>query len=819
MIEKKEKIIRINIEDEIKSSYIDYSMSVIVSRALPDVRDGLKPVHRRVLYGMYELGVFSNRSHKKSARIVGEVLGKFHPHGDRSVYDTIVRMAQNWSLRYKLIDGHGNFGSLDNDPPAAMRYTEIRLEKISEEMLKDIEKDTVDMRYNFDETIKEPLVLPTRMPNLLINGVSGIAVGMATNMPPHNLSETINAICAYIDNKNISIDNLMKYIIAPDFPTGGIIYGYEGVKNAFHTGRGKITIRAKVHFEEIKNRECIIVDEIPYQVNKEEMIKKTIELIKENKIEGINDIKDESGRQGLRVVFYLKKDVNTKVVLNKLYKYTLLQVYFNVNNIALVKGLPIQLNIKNLIKYFVDHRHDIILRRTNYELEKANEKVHILEGLNIILNDLDSAINIVKNSNNIRSASYKLIDYFNLSKIQASNALEIKLQRLTSLEREKVNENQKKLIKKIDFLKNILSKESIRMDIIKNELLDIKKNFHDKRLTEIEYSGIEVGLEDLIINEQVVLTISNAGYIKRTSLNEYKRQSRGGIGNKAVITRSEDFLKYLLIAKNHQYMIFFTERGKCFWIRVFEIPETSKLTKGRAIQNLININKNDKVCTYILIKNINDINYINNHYLLMITKKGIIKRSLLKNYSKPRKNGVIATLIRKNDSLVEAKITNGNTNVIIAVENGKSIRFPESDLRCIGRISSGVYGIKISNYNDNVIGMICIKNSSKEDEENILVVSENGFGKRSKLENYRVTKRGGLGVKTMNITKKTGKLISIKNVTYKDDLMIIKKSGVLIRMSISEIRLIGRTTQGVKLIKLKKNDQIASVAKVPYNQI
>lgn len=812
---QEEKTILINIEDQVKLSYIDYSMSVIVSRALPDVRDGLKPVHRRVLYGMYMLGIFSNRSYKKSARIVGEVLGKYHPHGDKSVYDTIVRMAQNWSMRYKLIDGQGNFGSLDNDPPAAMRYTEIRLKDISEEMLVDIDKNTVEMKYNFDETLKEPTVLPTKMPNLLINGSSGIAVGMATNMPPHNLKEVIDAICQYIDNPNISIKEISNYIIAPDFPTGGIIYGYQGVKDYFYTGKGKLILRAKVHFEEINNRQCIIVDEIPYQVNKEEMIKKTINLIKEDKIKGIHNIRDESGRQGMRIVYFLKNEKNNNlynIILNKLYKYTQLQISFNVNNIALVNGLPVQLNIKDIIKYFVNHRHDIVTKRIRFELNKSQNRLHILKGFLIILKNIDFSIELIKKSNNIESAKLILIKNFNLTPIQANSALDIKLQRLTNIEHKKILEEYNYLDKEILKLKNYLENKYMRMQIIKNELIDISNKYGDKRITEIDYSNNEFIIEDLIPNEQVILTISYAGYIKRTPLSEYKRQARGGIGNRAVITRDNDFLEHLFVGKNHQYLLFFTEKGKCFWIRVFELPEGSKLSKGRAIQNLINLDYNDKVRAYILVKNLNDTNYINNHYVIMITKNGIIKRTLLSNYSKPRKNGIKATIIKEEDRLIEVKLTKGNSDILVAIKSGKAIRFSENKVRSMGRISAGVNAIKLSNKEDFVIGMICI--NSENNNKTILVVSEKGFGKRSKLSEYRLTNRGGKGIKTINITKKTGNLISIKSVTDNDDLLIINKSGLLIRMSITGIRTMGRARQGVKLINIKEYDQIASVANV-----
>lgn len=811
-----EKIIPINIEDEMKSSYIDYSMSVIVSRALPDVRDGLKPVHRRVLYGMYDLGVLSNRPYKKSARIVGEVLGKFHPHGDNSVYDTIVRMAQSWSLRYKLIDGQGNFGSLDNDPAAAMRYTEVRLQKISEEMLSDIEKDTVDMQLNFDDTLKEPTVLPTRIPNLLVNGVSGIAVGMATNMPPHNLKESIAAICAYIDDKTISIDDLIRHIIAPDFPTGGIIYGYQGVIEAFHTGRGRIILRGKVHFEEIRGRECIIVDEIPYQVNKEEMIKKSADLVREEKLEGIHDIKDESGRQGMRIVYFLKKDALPNVVLNKLYKYTALQTSFSVNNIALVKGRPVLLNLKDLVRHFVDHRHEVVIRRTRYELSKAEERAHVLEGFMVSLDKVDAVIRLIRKSSNPDEAYEGLMNTFNLSEIQARAILDMRLQRLTSLEREKIKQEYETLQKTIVYLKDILLQEPLRMEIVKNELLKIKEEYGDKRITEIDYSGGDVTIEDLIADEQVVLTISHAGYIKRTPLSEYKRQGRGGVGNRGASTRDEDFLEHLLVATNHQYMLFFTERGKCFWMRVFEIPEGSKISKGRAIQNLINIEQGDKVRAYLLAGDLNDTEYINNHYVVMITEQGVIKRSVLENYSRPRRDGINATIIREGDTLLEARLTGGSSYILIAVKSGKAIRFPEKKVRSTGRMSSGVRGITLANKKDAVIGMICIEDVQNE---HVLVVSEKGFGKRSNLEDYRITNRGGKGVKTINITEKTGQLIAINSVTDQDDLMIIKKSGVLIRISVSELRVMRRATQGVKLINLRDNDEIAAVAKVPYDNI
>ncbi|WP_185858081.1 DNA gyrase subunit A [Blattabacterium cuenoti] len=808
-----EKLISINIEDEMKSSYIDYSMSVIVSRALPDVRDGLKPVHRRVLYGMYQLGILYNSSYKKSARIVGEVLGKYHPHGDISVYDTMVRMTQKWTLRYPLIDGQGNFGSLDADPPAAMRYTEVRMKRISEEMLLDIKKKTVDMQLNFDDSLEEPIVLPTRIPNLLINGSSGIAVGMATNIPPHNLKETINAICAYIDNNDLSIEKIMKYIKAPDFPTGGIIYGYDGVKNAFHTGKGRIILRAKVHLEEIHGRQCIIVDEIPYQVNKAEMITRTIELMKEGKMEGIYQIRDESDRNGLRIVYILKQNTNSNILLNKLFQYTSLQTYFNVNNIALVNGKPVQLNIKSFIRYFVDHRHDVIIRRTKYELNKCQDRVHILLGFLKILDHLDIMIQLIQKSQNHFDACEKLIQKFQISKNQSKSILDMKLQSLTSLEINKIKKEYDELVKKIDFLKNVLETHSTRTQIIKEELLDIKKKYQDERRTQIDYSGNKVNIEDLIENEQVVLTISHAGYIKRTSLSEYKRQGRGGVGNRGATARESDFFNHLLVATNHQYLLFFTEKGKCFWLRVYEIPEGSKISKGRAIQNIIHLQQDDKVNAYILTGDLTNKKYVKDYYVMMITKKGIIKKTSLENYSRPRKYGINAIVIRKGDSLLEAILTKGNSHVFIAVKSGRIIRFSENKIRSTGRTSSGVIGINTNNHQDMVIGMICVDIEGKE-KGYLLVVSEKGFGKRSHIKDYRITNRGGKGIKTINITQKTGSLISIKYVTDQDDLMIIKKSGIIIRISISDIRVMGRTTQGVRLINLKKNDVIADVAKV-----
>ncbi|WP_341662777.1 DNA gyrase subunit A [Blattabacterium cuenoti] len=805
-----EKLISINIEDEMKSSYIDYSMSVIVSRALPDVRDGLKPVHRRVLYGMYQLGIVSNSSYKKSARIVGEVLGKYHPHGDISVYDTMVRMTQKWTLRYPLIDGQGNFGSLDADPPAAMRYTEVKMKKISEEMLLDIKKETVDMQLNFDDSLDEPTVLPTRIPNLLINGSSGIAVGMATNIPPHNLTETINAICAYIDHNDISIEQIMKYIKGPDFPTGGIIYGYDGVKNSFYTGKGRIVLRAKVHFEEFHGRPCIIVDEIPYQVNKADMIARTVELIKEGKMEGIYQIRDESDRNGLRIVYILKHNVNSNILLNQLFQYTSLQTYFNVNNIALVNGKPVQLNIKSFIQHFVDHRHNVIIRRTKYELKKCQNRIHILLGFLKILDHLDIMIQLIQKSKNRYDACNRLIQKFHISKNQSQSILDMKLQSLTSLEVKKIRKEYDELVQKIEFFINVLKEHSIRTKIIKEELLEIQKKYKDKRRTQIDYSGYKVNIEDLIENEQVVLTISHAGYIKRTSLSEYKRQGRGGIGNRGAIARESDFFKHLLVAKNHQYLLFFTEKGKCFWIKVYEIPEGSKISKGRAIQNIIRLQPDDKVNAYILTGDLSIKKYVKDYYVMMITKKGIIKKTPLENYSRPRKDGINAIVIRKGDSLMEAILTKGDSHVLIAVKSGRIIRFSEKKIRSTGRASSGVIGINIKN-KDIVIGMICVEGKEKG---HLLVVSEKGFGKRSNIKDYRVTNRGGKGIKTINITQKTGSLISIKYVTDRDDLMIIKKSGIMIRIPISDIRVMGRTTQGVRLIHLKENDAIADVAKV-----
>ena len=808
-----ERLIPINIVDEMKSSYIDYSMSVIVSRALPDVRDGLKPVHRRVLYGMYGLGVFSNRKYLKSARIVGDVLGKYHPHGDASVYDAMVRMAQPWSLRYPQVDGQGNFGSMDGDPPAAMRYTEARLKKISDEILSDLDKETVDFQNNFDDSLTEPKVLPTKIPNLLVNGTSGIAVGMATNMAPHNLSEAVDAICAYIDNKEITIDELMKHIIAPDFPTGGIIYGYEGVRDAFHTGRGRIVLRAKVSFEEIGNRNAIIVTEIPYQVNKAEMIARTAELVKDEKIPGIYEIRDESDRNGLRVVYELKNDAIPNVVLNLLYKYTALQTSFSVNNIALVHGRPEQLNLKDIIHHFVDHRHEVIVRRTEYELRKAKERAHILEGFMKVIGSqesLDKAIAIIRHSANPQEAKEGLIAEFELSEIQAQAILDLRLARLTGMELDKIRAEYEEIMALIKDLEDILTNEPRRYQIIKDELLEIKEKYGDERRSEIDYSGGEMSIEDLIPDEKVVLTISHAGYIKRTPLSEYKVQSRGGVGNKAATTRDADFLEYIVSATNHQYMMFFTEKGKCFWLRVFEIPEGSKTAKGRAVQNLINIEPDDKIRAYIRTNDLKDVDYVNSMYVVMVTKNGIIKKTSLEQYSRPRVNGINAIEIREDDQLLEAKLTTGTSEIMIATKGGKCIRFPEEKVRAVGRSSIGVRGVDLSD-GDEVIGMIVVNDIQNE---TVLVVSEKGYGKRTAVEDYRITNRGGKGVITLNITEKTGNLIAIQSVTDEDGLMIINKSGVAIRMGMDDLRVMGRNTQGVRMINLKNNDEIAAVAKV-----
>ena len=809
-----EKLIPINIEDEMKSAYIDYSMSVIVSRALPDVRDGLKPVHRRVLYGMHDLGVKASSAHKKSARIVGEVMGKYHPHGDSAIYDTMVRMAQDWSLRYMLVDGQGNFGSVDGDSPAAMRYTEARMQKISEEMLSDIEKDTVDYKLNFDDTLKEPTVLPTKIPALLVNGASGIAVGMATNIPPHNLTEVIDGTLEYINDNSIDIDGLMQHVKAPDFPTGGIIHGYEGVKEAFHTGRGKVVMRGKAEIEEVDGKESIIVTEIPYQVNKADMIKKIADLVNDKKLEGISTIRDESDRNGMRIVFVLKRDAIPNIVLNKLFKYSQLQSSFSVNTIALVNGRPQMLNLKDMIKYFVDHRHDVVVRRTKFELKKAEDRCHILEGLIIASDNIDEVIALIKASKNAEDARDNLIKTFKLSEIQAKAIVEMRLRQLTGLEQDKLRNEYEEIKKLIEDLKDILSDEKRRMNIISEELLEIKEKYGDDRRSKIEYSGGDLSIEDMIPDEKVVITISHAGYIKRTSLDEYKIQNRGGVGQKASTTRNEDFLEDLFVGTNHQYMLFFTQKGKCFWMRVYEIPEGSRTSKGRAIQNLINIEQDDKVKAFICTKDLKDEDYINNHYVIMATKRGQVKKTSLEQYSRPRVNGINAITIKEDDELLEAKLTDGNSQVMLALKSGKAIRFEEAKTRPMGRNASGVRGIRLQHDKDEVIGMVAVNDM----ESNILVVSSNGYGKRSRLEDYRITNRGGKGVKTISITEKTGDLVAIKNVDDSNGLMIINKSGIAIRMAVEDLRVMGRATQGVKLINIKEGDSIAAVAKVIHEK-
>ena len=809
-----EKLIPINIEDEMKSAYIDYSMSVIVSRALPDVRDGLKPVHRRVLYGMHDLGVKASSAHKKSARIVGEVMGKYHPHGDSAIYDTMVRMAQDWSLRYMLVDGQGNFGSVDGDSPAAMRYTEARMQKISEEMLSDIEKDTVDYKLNFDDTLKEPTVLPTKIPALLVNGASGIAVGMATNIPPHNLTEVIDGTLEYINDNSIDIDGLMQYVKAPDFPTGGIIHGYEGVKEAFNTGRGKVVMRGKAEIEEVDGKESIIVTEIPYQVNKADMIKKIADLVNDKKLEGISTIRDESDRNGMRIVFVLKRDAIPNIVLNKLFKYSPLQSSFSVNNIALVNGRPQMLNLKDMIKHFVDHRHDVVVRRTKFELKKAEDRCHILEGLIIASDNIDEVIALIKASKNAEDARDNLIKTFKLSEIQAKAIVEMRLRQLTGLEQDKLRNEYEEIKKLIEDLKDILSDEKRRMNIISEELTEIKEKYGDDRRSKIEYSGGDLSIEDMIPDEKVVITISHAGYIKRTSLDEYKVQNRGGVGQKASTTRNEDFLEDLFVGTNHQYMLFFTQKGKCFWMRVYEIPEGSRTSKGRAIQNLINIEQDDKVKAFICTKDLKDDEYINNHYVIMATKRGQVKKTSLEQYSRPRVNGINAITIKEDDELLEAKLTDGNSQVMLALKSGKAIRFEEAKTRPMGRNASGVRGIRLQHEKDEVIGMVAVNDM----ESNILVVSSNGYGKRSRLEDYRITNRGGKGVKTISITEKTGDLVAIKNVDDSNGLMIINKSGIAIRMAVEDLRVMGRATQGVKLINIKDGDSIAAVAKVIHEK-
>ena len=810
-----EKIIQVNIENQMKSAYIDYSMSVIVSRALPDVRDGLKPVHRRVLYGMLDLGILSNRGYKKSARIVGEVLGKYHPHGDTSVYDAMVRMAQEWSLRYPLIDGQGNFGSIDGDSPAAMRYTEARLRKIAEEMLADINKNTVDFQLNFDDSLQEPTVLPSKIPNLLINGASGIAVGMATNMPPHNLKEVCDGIIAYIDNKDITVAELMEFIKAPDFPTGAMIYGYDGVREAFETGRGRIMMRAESTIEvDEHDRESIIVTSIPYQVNKAEMIKKTADLINDKKLEGISDLRDESDRTGLRIVYEIKRDAVANVVLNKLFQQTALQTSFSVNNIALVKGRPMMLNLRDMIGHFVNHRHEVIVRRTKFELQEAEKRAHVLEGLLIALDHLDEVIALIRGSQTPNEARTGLMERFDLSEIQARAILDMRLQTLTGLQRDRLRDEYNELLKLIDSLKLILSDESVRMGIIKQETIDVKERYGDARRTRIIYSAKDFKIEDTIADEGVVITISHMGYIKRTVLTEYRKQSRGGRGMKGSEVRGEDFLEHLYVATMHNYLLIFTEKGKCFWMRVYEIPEGSKSSKGRAIQNLLNIESDDKIRAVINVKDLKDPEYIQNNFIILCTSKGTIKKTSLEAYSRPRQNGINAINIREDDHLLEVRMTNDSSEIIMALKSGRAIRFNERTVRPMGRNATGVRGVRLASEDDEVVGMICLEN----DQYEILVVSENGYGKRSALEDYRVTNRGGKGVKTMNITEKTGNLIAIKNVTDKDDLMIINKSGVLIRLGVAELRIVGRATQGVRLINIREGDAIAAVTKVEVEE-
>jgi DNA gyrase subunit A len=808
-----DRIIPINIEDEMKTAYIDYSMSVIVSRALPDVRDGLKPVHRRVLYGMTELGLAANRPYKKSARIVGEVLGKYHPHGDSSVYDTMVRMAQDWSMRYTLVDGQGNFGSVDGDPPAAMRYTEARLRKIAEELLVDIDKNTVDFRPNFDDSLQEPTVLPSKIPHLLVNGAAGIAVGMATNMAPHNITEVIEGILAYIDNREITIAELMKFVKAPDFPTGGIIYGYEGVREAFESGKGRIVMRAKAVFETSKTgKDQIVVNEIPYQVNKALLISKTAELINEKVIEGVSDIRDESDRDGMRIVYDIKRDAVPNIVLNKLFKYTALQTSFSVNNVALVKGRPEMLNLKDLIRYFVEHRHEVVVRRTQFELEEAQKRAHILEGLLIALDNLDAVIKIIREAITPDSAREELMASFKLSEIQAKAILDMRLRTLTGLERDKIKDEYAELMKTIDYLNEILSNEALRYTIIKQELTEMKEKYGDKRRTEIVHAGNDMSMEDLIPDEEVVITISRLGYVKRTSLTEYRTQNRGGRGSRGVSKREEDFVEHVFMATNHNYLLFFTNHGKCYWLKVWEIPEGDKVSKGRAIQNLINITPEEKVMAYLNVKNLSDEEYLNTNFVVMCTEQGTIKKTTLEAYSRPRANGVNAINVREGDMLVEARLTNGNCEMIIASQEGKAIRFNESTVRPMGRTATGVRAIRLEE-GDTVLGMIAVENPQTT---NVLVVTQNGMGKRSEVEDYRITNRGGKGVMAMNVTEKTGKLVAIKEVDDTNDIMIMTKNGITIRLSVKDLRVLGRVTQGVRLINIDDNDSIASIAKVDY---
>ncbi len=811
-----EKIIPINIEDEMKTAYIDYSMSVIVSRALPDVRDGLKPVHRRVLYGMSELGLASNRAYKKSARIVGEVLGKFHPHGDQSVYDAMVRLAQEWSVRYMMVDGQGNYGSIDGDPPAAMRYTEARMRKMAEEMLADIEKDTVDFRPNFDDSLTEPTVLPAKVPNLLINGASGIAVGMATNMAPHNLSEVIDGTVAYINNRDITVEELMEHIKGPDFPTGGIIYGYEGVREALMTGRGRVVMRGKAEFETLSSgREQIIITEVPYQISPSQIVIKAVDLINEKVIDGIAEVRDESGRDGLRIVFDIKRDGIPNIILNQLYKYTPLQTSFSVNNIALVKGRPEMLNLKDLIHHFVDHRHDVVIRRAKYELEDAQKRAHILEGLLIALDNLDAVIKLIRASTTVEDARNGLIADFGLSEIQARAILDLRLQKLTGLERDKIKEEYEEIMKLINYLNTLLGDESLRMELIKTELQEMKDKFGDKRRTEIIHSAEDFNVEDLIADEEVVVTISHMGYIKRTPLTEYKAQGRGGVGNKGVSHRGEDFVEHMFVATNHNHLLFFTDQGRCFWMKVWEVPEGAKATKGRAIQNLISIPAEDKIRACINVINLKDENYIANNFIIMVTKQGIIKKTTLEAYSRPRANGINAITIREGDELLDVQLTNGTCEVVIAKKLGKAIRFAEEKVRPMGRTASGVKAVTLENANDEVIGMVCVE---KGNASTILVVSQKGYGKRTDLEDYRITGRGGKGVKTLSITDKTGVLVAILDVNNEKDLMIINKSGLTIRIPVADLRVMGRATQGVRLIKMRESDEIASIASVDHEE-
>ncbi|WP_270090397.1 DNA gyrase subunit A [Sphingobacterium sp. SYP-B4668] len=805
------RIIPINIEDQMKAAYIDYSMSVIVSRALPDARDGLKPVHRRVLYGMLDLGVTSSKPYKKSARIVGDVLGKYHPHGDSSVYDAMVRLAQDWSMRYPLVDGQGNYGSIDGDPPAAMRYTEARLKKIAEEMLSDIAKDTVDFRLNFDDSLEEPTVLPSRIPNLLVNGASGIAVGMATNMAPHNLSEVVDGTIAYIDNRDIEISELMQHIKAPDFPTGGIIYGYNGVKDAFETGRGRIVMRAKAEIETTKNgKETIIVTEIPYQVNKADMIKRTAELVNEKKLEGISEIRDESDREGFRVVYDIKRDANANVVLNNLYKHTALQTSFSVNNIALVKGRPVMMNLKDMIHEFVEHRHEVVIRRTKFELAEAEKRAHILEGYLIALDHLDEVIKLIRASQTPEDARMGLMEKFGLSDLQARAILDMTLRRLTGLERDKIREEYDELMKTIEYLKSVLGDETLRMQIIKDELAEVKEKYGDERRSIVVHSAEDMRMEDFIDDEEIVITISHNSYVKRTPLSEYKRQGRGGRGSIGTNTREEDFTEHIITASAHNYMLFFTEAGRCFWLRAFEIPEGSRTSRGRALQNIINIPKDEKIKAYIKVINLKDQEYLENNFIIMCTKKGTIKKTSLEAYSRPRANGINAININEGDQLIEASLTDGSSEIVMALRSGRAIRFNESTVRPMGRTATGVRGITLGHENDEVVGMISVNNP----EVTVLVVSEKGYGKRTDIEDYRVTNRGGKGVKTINVTDKTGELVAIKGVTDNEDLMIINKSGIVIRIGVADLRVMGRATQGVRLINLKDNDEIASITKV-----